>query len=61
MRDGASIKTVAHELGFGDQLYFSRLFTRHEGINPSEFRRRFAAERAWQREAAKRHGDSGAV
>lgn len=49
MRDGASIKTVAHELGFRDQLYFSRLFTQYEGISPSEFRRRFALERASQR------------
>lgn len=56
MRDSASIKTVAHELGFHDQLYFSRLFTQYEGINPSAFRRRFVLERGWEGDGrAERH------
>lgn len=54
MRDSASIKTVAHELGFHDQLYFSRLFTQYEGTSPSEFRRRFALERARERDGRAR-------
>lgn len=52
LRDDAPIKTVAYELGFSDQLYFSRLFTRYEGISPSAFRRHFVAERARPRDAA---------
>jgi len=59
MRDDAPIKTVAYELGFSDQLYFSRLFTRYEGISPSEFRRHFVAERTGYQEATQRHSDTG--
>lgn len=33
-----SVKEVAHELGFDDPFYFSRLFTRHFGVSPSAFR-----------------------
>jgi AraC-like DNA-binding protein len=44
LRDNVAIKAVAHELGFSDQLYFSRLFTQYEGISPRAFRRRFSTE-----------------
>lgn len=33
-----SIKEVAHSVGFNDPQYFSRFFSSHEGISPSEFR-----------------------
>ncbi|PPC77666.1 AraC family transcriptional regulator [Pokkaliibacter plantistimulans] len=33
-----SINEVAQSLGFADQAYFSRFFTRHSGATPSEFR-----------------------
>jgi AraC-like DNA-binding protein len=48
MSDELSVKAVAHALGFGDQLYFSRLFARYEGTSPAEFRRRFASEHGWR-------------
>jgi AraC family transcriptional regulator, transcriptional activator for feuABC-ybbA operon len=31
------IKEVAKELGFVDEFYFSRMFKKAEGMNPSEF------------------------
>lgn len=31
------VKEVAQELGFVDEFYFSRMFKRAEGVNPSEF------------------------
>jgi AraC family transcriptional regulator, transcriptional activator for feuABC-ybbA operon len=31
------VKEVAQELGFADEFYFSRMFKKAEGINPSEF------------------------
>ena len=31
------VKEVARELGFVDEFYFSRMFKKAEGINPSEF------------------------
>jgi AraC family transcriptional regulator, transcriptional activator for feuABC-ybbA operon len=31
------VKEVSQELGFNDEFYFSRVFKRIEGINPSEF------------------------
>lgn len=34
-----SAKEVAHELGFDDQAYFSRVFKKHTGMTPLEFRR----------------------
>jgi AraC-like DNA-binding protein len=33
-----SIQQIALEAGFNDQLYFSRLFKKHEGISPLHFR-----------------------
>lgn len=35
---GAPIYYIARSLGYDDQLYFSRLFKRHTGLNPSEYR-----------------------
>ncbi|OOF59083.1 DNA-binding transcriptional regulator AraC [Rodentibacter myodis] len=34
----APIYHIARQLGYDDQLYFSRLFKRHSGLNPSEYR-----------------------
>ncbi len=33
------IGQIAYELGFTDEAYFSRFFTRHAGMSPSAFRR----------------------
>lgn len=33
----ASIMEAAHAVGYGDELYFSRLFKKHMGLTPSEF------------------------
>lgn len=35
---GAPIYHIARNLGYEDALYFSRLFKRHTGLNPSEYR-----------------------
>jgi len=35
----SSVATIAYELGFQDPAYFSRLFKRHMGSTPKEFRR----------------------
>ena len=37
---GLSVKETAARTGFGDELYFSRLFTKREGVSPREYRRR---------------------
>ncbi|MBN6065507.1 arabinose operon transcriptional regulator AraC [Aggregatibacter actinomycetemcomitans] len=34
----APIYHIARQLGYDDQLYFSRLFKRYTGLNPSEYR-----------------------
>ncbi|WP_347455205.1 4-hydroxyphenylacetate catabolism regulatory protein HpaA [Acinetobacter thermotolerans] len=34
----ASINSVCYQLGFKDPAYFSRFFTRHAGIRPSDYR-----------------------
>ncbi len=34
------IKDVAERMGFGNEFYFSRLFTRHQGMSPVQWRRR---------------------
>lgn len=31
------VKEIAHEVGFGDEFYFSRIFKKIEGISPAEF------------------------
>lgn len=36
-----SIQQVAHTLGFEDGAYFTRLFTRICGVNPTEFRKQY--------------------
>ena len=36
-----SIKTISEQLGFSDQFYFSRAFTKLHGHSPSEHRRRY--------------------
>ncbi|WP_010269096.1 AraC family transcriptional regulator [Paenibacillus senegalensis] len=33
----ASIMSVAHSIGYTDELYFSRLFKKHMGLTPSEY------------------------
>jgi AraC-like DNA-binding protein len=35
-----AIKEIADELGFSDQYYFSRMFSRFMGMSPSEYRKR---------------------
>ena len=34
------VATVAREVGYDDQLYFSRVFRKRVGVSPSDFRRR---------------------
>jgi AraC family transcriptional activator of pobA len=34
-----SIGQIAYELGFSDEAYFSRFFTKHAGMSPSAFRK----------------------
>ena len=34
---GASVKEAAHAVGYEDQLYFSRVFTKHQGMSPRAF------------------------
>lgn len=36
-----SHKEIAFECGYSDPLYFSRLFSKHNGVSPTEFKRRF--------------------
>lgn len=35
-----SVKQISQELGFCDQFYFSRVFSAHYGMTPSQYRRR---------------------
>jgi AraC family transcriptional activator of pobA len=37
-----SVATLAAELGFKDPAYFSRFFHKHNGMSPTQFRRRQA-------------------
>ena len=39
-----TVTTIAHQLGFDDPLYFSRVFRSVNGMSPSEFRRRHRSE-----------------
>lgn len=41
----ASVQSVAYELGFQDPAYFSRVFKRHTGMTPKQFRQQ-AVEQA---------------
>ena len=34
----AQIYYIARQLGYDDQLYFSRLFKRYTGLNPTDYR-----------------------
>ncbi|WDR03467.1 helix-turn-helix transcriptional regulator [Devosia algicola] len=34
-----SVKAIASQVGFDDAFYFSRIFTRREGLSPSAFRK----------------------
>jgi len=38
LKSNIPINTVAISVGYGDQLQFSRLFRKHKGISPSEYR-----------------------
>ena len=35
-----SIKQVSEHVGYNDQYFFSRLFKKHIGISPQEYRKR---------------------
>jgi len=41
----ASIETVAHEVGYEDAGFFSRLFRRHVSLTPAQYRKRFGSMR----------------
>ncbi|MHC4915001.1 MAG: helix-turn-helix domain-containing protein [Planctomycetota bacterium] len=41
---GMSLEEVARAVGFGDQFYFSRVFSRETGLSPSEYRRQKGPE-----------------
>ena len=44
--DAANAATrVAAELGFADAAHFSRLFRRHMGMGPRDYRRKYAVAR----------------
>lgn len=36
---GLSIKEIADQLGFDDAAYFTRFFTKHQGLSPQQFRK----------------------
>jgi YesN/AraC family two-component response regulator len=36
-----SLYKISEEIGYDNQLYFSRLFKKHSGITPSEYRKQF--------------------
>ena len=35
-----SVKEIAYSLGFDDPAYFTRFFTKHTGLTPTQFRKR---------------------
>ena len=37
-----SVKEISNKLGYGDMLYFSRMFHKTYGVSPSEYRRQIA-------------------
>lgn len=37
-----SVKEIAHEVGFSNPLYFSRIFTKTVGLSPTEYREKHA-------------------
>ncbi|MEM8887038.1 MAG: AraC family transcriptional regulator [Bacteroidota bacterium] len=39
------VKEIAYEVGYNDPLYFSRVFRKHSGISPSEFRKQLKSNR----------------
>lgn len=41
----APVETIAHEVGYEDPGFFSRLFRRHVALTPAQYRRRFGAMR----------------
>ena len=40
MESDASIKEIAASVGYADQLYFSRIFKKNEGLSPLEYRKK---------------------
>lgn len=40
-RDQRTIQEIAREVGYEDLIFFRRLFKRHTGMSPNEYRRRF--------------------
>lgn len=41
----ASIKDIAYQVGYNDPLYFSRVFRKHSGVSPKEFRKQLKHNR----------------
>lgn len=48
-----SVEAIAHEVGYEDAAFFSRLFRRKVGLTPSQYRRRFGGLRTALREATR--------
>jgi YesN/AraC family two-component response regulator len=40
-KDNASVAVVSSRVGYSDLAFFRRLFKRHTGLTPSEYRDRF--------------------
>ncbi|WP_394749026.1 helix-turn-helix domain-containing protein [Spongiimicrobium salis] len=41
----APIKEISYQVGFNDPLYFSRVFKKHSGVSPKEFRKQLKHNR----------------
>ena len=41
-----SVQSIAQQSGFGDARFFHRLFRRHTGCSPTQFRRQFSTHSA---------------